>query len=121
MICKEVLFKILQAEHFSDWNISRNTALFLEWILYIYGLPAVGTLIHKGYCSAHLAAEGRTTTGSRELFKFPELLGSTSYIWLEMSWNYTLFFLQIILFQKLFNLFLNIILYSYFNIIIESR
>jgi hypothetical protein len=28
-------------------------------------LPAVGTLIHKGYCSAHLAAEVRTTTGSR--------------------------------------------------------
>jgi hypothetical protein len=43
-------------------------------------LPAVGTLIHKGYCSAHLAAEGRTTTGSRALFKFPEFLGSTSYI-----------------------------------------
>jgi hypothetical protein len=43
-------------------------------------LPAVGTLIHKGYCSAHLAAEGRTTTGSRALFKCPELLGSTSYI-----------------------------------------
>jgi hypothetical protein len=33
--------------------------------------PAVGTLIHKGYCSAHLAAEGRTTTGSRAIFKFP--------------------------------------------------
>jgi hypothetical protein len=43
-------------------------------------LPAVGTLIHKGYCSAHLAAEGRTTTGSRALLKFPELLGSTSYM-----------------------------------------
>jgi hypothetical protein len=43
-------------------------------------LPAVGTLIHKGYCSAHLAAEGRTTTGSRVLLKFPELLGSTSYL-----------------------------------------
>jgi hypothetical protein len=42
-------------------------------------LPDVGTLIRKGYCSAHLAAEGRTTTGSRALFKFPELLGSTSY------------------------------------------
>jgi hypothetical protein len=42
-------------------------------------LPAVGTLIHKGYCSAHPAAEGRTTTGSCALFKFPELLGSTSY------------------------------------------
>jgi hypothetical protein len=42
-------------------------------------LPAVGTLIHKGYCSAHLAAEGRTTTGSRAIVKFPELLGSTSY------------------------------------------
>jgi hypothetical protein len=40
-------------------------------------LPAVGTLIHKGYCSAHLAAEGRTTTGSHVLFKFSELLGST--------------------------------------------
>jgi hypothetical protein len=43
-------------------------------------LPAVGTLIHKGYCSAHLATEGRTTTGSRMLFRFPKLLGSTSYI-----------------------------------------
>jgi hypothetical protein len=42
-------------------------------------LPAVGILIHKGYCSAHLTAEGRTTTGSLALFKFPELLGSTSY------------------------------------------
>jgi hypothetical protein len=41
-------------------------------------LKAVGTLIHKGYCSAHLAAEGRNTIGSRALFKFPELLGSTS-------------------------------------------
>jgi hypothetical protein len=39
---------------------------------------AVGTLIHKGYCSPHLAAAGHTTTGSRVEFKFPELLGSTS-------------------------------------------
>jgi hypothetical protein len=38
---------------------------------------AVGTLIHKGYCSPHLAAAGHTTTGSRVEFKFPELLGST--------------------------------------------
>jgi hypothetical protein len=38
-------------------------------------LPAVGILIHKGYCSAHLAAEGRTTTGSRALFKFPRTFG----------------------------------------------
>jgi hypothetical protein len=42
---------------------------------------AVGTLIHKGYCSAHLAAEGHTTTGSRVIVKFPELLGSTSYVY----------------------------------------
>jgi hypothetical protein len=41
---------------------------------------AVGTLIHKGYCSPHLAAAGHTTTGSRVEFKFPELLGSTSYM-----------------------------------------
>jgi hypothetical protein len=43
-------------------------------------LLAVGILIHKGYCSAHLAAEGHTTTSSRVLFKFPKLLGSTSQI-----------------------------------------
>jgi hypothetical protein len=42
-------------------------------------LPAVGTLIHRGYCSAHPAAEGHTATGSRALFKFPKLLSSTSY------------------------------------------
>jgi hypothetical protein len=47
-------------------------------------LPAVGILIHKGYCSVYLAAEGRTTTGLRALFKFPELLGSTSY-WICMD------------------------------------
>jgi hypothetical protein len=40
---------------------------------------AVGTLIHKGYCSPHLAASGHTTTGSRVEFKFPELLGSPTY------------------------------------------
>jgi hypothetical protein len=42
-------------------------------------VTAVGTPIHKGYCSPHLAAAGHTTTGSRVEFKFPELLGSTSY------------------------------------------
>jgi hypothetical protein len=58
-------------------------------------LPAVGTLIQQGYCSAHLAAEGCTTTGSRALFKFPELLGSTSYfssVWAirtEMQCNHS--------------------------------
>jgi hypothetical protein len=42
-------------------------------------LRTVGTLIHKSYCSPHLAAEGHTTTSSGELFKFPEFLGSTLY------------------------------------------
>jgi hypothetical protein len=41
---------------------------------------AVGTLIH----SPHLAAAGHTTTGSRVEFKFPELLGSTSYYLLKL-------------------------------------
>jgi hypothetical protein len=59
-----------KTRHYRNARNSRTRAL---------SLPAVGTLIHKGYCSAHLAAEGRTTTGLRALFKFPELLGSTSY------------------------------------------
>jgi hypothetical protein len=37
-------------------------------------LPAVGTLIHKGYCSAHLVAEGRTTTVSR-VIQIPRTFG----------------------------------------------
>jgi hypothetical protein len=44
-------------------------------------LPAVGTLIHKGYCSAHVAAAGRRVI-NLFMVKFPELLNSTSYtIW----------------------------------------
>jgi hypothetical protein len=48
----------------------------------LLAFTAVGTLIHKGYCSPHLAAAGHTTTGSRVEFKIPELLGSTSYAYL---------------------------------------
>jgi hypothetical protein len=43
-------------------------------------LKTVGTLIHKAYCSPHVGADGHTATGSGALFKFPEFLGSTSYM-----------------------------------------
>jgi hypothetical protein len=42
---------------------------------------AVGTLIHKGYCSPHLAVAGHTTIDSCVAFKFPELLGGPTYTW----------------------------------------
>jgi hypothetical protein len=76
---------LLKIRHFS-WRKNRRTTKTRRYRnarnsrTRPLSLPAVGTLIHKGYCSAHLAVEGRTTTGSRALFKFPELFGSTSYI-----------------------------------------